>query len=665
MQRSHFRLPAMSIPDSGASDSKSAASAFPPVILDEHFRLLVESIEDYAIYLLDPTGRVTSWNPGAQKIKGYTAEEIIGKHFSVFYTEEGRAQDAPAHELREAARLGRLEDEGWRVRKDGTRFWANVVITALRHRDGGIWGYAKITRDLSERRRTEEALRQNEETLRLLVEGVNDYAIFMLDPHGNVMTWNPGAENIKGYRRDEIVGRHFSTFYPPEDIAAGKPERELLLAERDGSLEDEGWRVRKDGTLFWANVIITAVYDAERRLRGFAKVTRDMSERKRLAELEASSRRMNEFLATLSHELRNPLAPIRNALNAIALQPEDRHVVDRCHALIDRQVTHLTRLVDDLLDVGRITAGKVQLRMETVDVSEIIELGIEAARPALDARSQEISLNLPATPILMEADRTRLTQIIQNLLLNASKFSPSSTIIGITMVAAGRQLTISVADQGCGLSPDALDSIFNLFVQDRRWHGCHEGGLGIGLSLCRSLAELHGGTISAASKGLGEGSTFTIRLPYRPAALHLEVAGAETARATKPSLRVLIVDDNRDSADSLAMLMELQGHLPTITYDGAHALATAVKCRPQLAFIDLAMPGMSGYGVVRALRNLPQLSGTQFVAMTGFGQPDDQQRSREAGFDFHVVKPVELPSIEELIEHTLAALDSTRSASEP
>ncbi|MCY0854390.1 PAS domain S-box protein [Cupriavidus sp. D39] len=400
------------------------SSAPPFALLDEHFRLLVEGIENYAIYLLDPTGRVTSWNPGAEKIKGYTSKEIIGRHFSAFYTEEGRALGAPERELREAARCGRLEDEGWRVRKDGTRFWANVVIAALRHPNGEIWGYAKITRDLTERRRTEEALRQSEETLRLLVEGVKDYAIFLLDPQGNVMTWNPGAESIKGYRRDEIIGRHFSTFYPAEDIAAEKPARELLQAEREGSLEDEGWRVRKDGTLFWANVIITAVYDAEKRLRGFAKVTRDMSERKRLAELEASSQRMNEFLATLSHELRNPLAPIRNAVNAIALQPENRSVVDRCHALIDRQVTHLTRLVDDLLDVGRITAGKVQLRIETVDIREIIELGVEAARPTLDARSQQISLNLPTTPTLMEADRTRLTQIVQNLVLNASKFSP-------------------------------------------------------------------------------------------------------------------------------------------------------------------------------------------------------------------------------------------------
>ncbi|MFJ1258014.1 PAS domain S-box protein [Cupriavidus sp. CuC1] len=656
----------MSVPDSGATDHTQSVSSAPPfALLDEHFRLLVEGIENYAIYLLDPIGRVTSWNPGAEKIKGYTSKEIIGRHFSAFYTEEGRALGAPERELREAARCGRLEDEGWRVRKDGTRFWANVVIAALRHPNGEIWGYAKITRDLTERRRTEEALRQSEETLRLLVEGVKDYAIFLLDPQGNVMTWNPGAESIKGYRRDEIIGRHFSTFYPAEDIAAGKPARELLQAEREGSLEDEGWRVRKDGTLFWANVIITAVYDAEKRLRGFAKVTRDMSERKRLAELEASSQRMNEFLATLSHELRNPLAPIRNAVNAIALQPENRSVVDRCHALIDRQVTHLTRLVDDLLDVGRITAGKVQLRIETVDIREIIELGVEAARPTLDARSQQISLNLPTTPTLMEADRTRLTQIVQNLVLNASKFSPPSTSIEVNVVTASRQLTISITDQGCGLPPDSLDSIFNLFVQDRRWHGSHEGGLGIGLSVCRSLVELHGGTISAASKGLGKGSTFTIRLPYRPAALQLKDAGAGTAKATKPSLRILIVDDNRDSADSLAMLLELQGHLPTIAYDGPHALAIAEKCRPQIAFIDLAMPGMSGYAVVRALKNLPQLSDTRFVAMTGFGQPDDHQRSRDAGFDFHVVKPIELPTILELVERTLAIGDSPRTNQRP
>ncbi|HEX2543383.1 MAG TPA: PAS domain S-box protein, partial [Ramlibacter sp.] len=281
----------------------------PENVSDQRLQLLIEAVTDYGIFMLDPEGHIISWNTGAQKLKGWTRDEILGKHFSIFYPQEAVSTGWPQEELRLAKLRGRFEDEGWRLRKDGSRFWANVVITALFGPMGELSGFAKVTRDLTERRRHEEELRASEERVRLLVGSVADYAIFMLDPQGIVQSWNTGAQNIKGYTAAEIIGKHFSVFYSPEDQVSGKAEKELAAAREHGRVEDEGWRVRKDGTLFWANVVVSAIYGPDGGLRGYAKVTRDMSERRRLEELEQSSRRMNEFLAMLAHELRNPLAP--------------------------------------------------------------------------------------------------------------------------------------------------------------------------------------------------------------------------------------------------------------------------------------------------------------------------------------------------------------------
>ncbi|RCJ09693.1 PAS domain-containing sensor histidine kinase [Cupriavidus necator] len=637
-------------PDAGEPSDGRSHDIRADLLPDVPYQTLVDSVQDYAIFTLDVGGHVSSWNKGAARIKGYAREEILGKHFSQFYTPDAIARNWPQTELKAAAEQGRFEDEGWRVRKDGSRFWANVVITALKDAEGRLIGFAKVTRDMTERRRVAEALRQSEETLRLLVEGVKDYAIFMLDPDGHIVSWNSGASYIKGYRRDEIIGRHFSVFYPQEDVAAGKPSRHLALARRVGRVEDEGWRVRKDGSLFWANVTLTAVYDESRTLRGFAKVTRDMSERRRREELERSSQRMNEFLATLSHELRNPLAPVHSALAAMRLAPQDAALANRSLAMIERQVTHLSRLVDDLLDIGRITSGRIELRMEPVEFNEIIALGVEAARPALDAKMQCVDVQTHAGSIPMHADKTRLVQVMQNLVLNASKFSPPGSSVSIATTIQNRTLQVQVMDQGRGIGPHAIDDIFNLFMQESRPGADVQGGLGIGLSLCRSLVELHGGTIDAASAGPGQGSTFTLRLPL-PASRKEDArpGAALPAQGTvAPELqaqRILLVDDNRDAADSLAMLLELCGHEVTIAYDGAEALHVAPRCRPHIALIDLAMPGMDGFEVVRAMRGLAGTELTRFVALTGFGQPADRQHTEAAGFDAHLVKPVELETL--------------------
>ncbi len=300
---------------------------------------------------------------------------------------------------------------------------------------------------MTEKMQDAAKLQESEETFRLLVLNVKDYAIFMLDPHGHVVSWNAGAAQIKGYLGSEIVGRHFSAFYLPEDIAAGKPERLIQRAREQGSVQDEGWRVRKDGSLFWANVTLTAIYDEHRQLRGFAKVTRDMSERKRLEEVEASARRMKEFLATLAHELRNPLAPMYSATSIMERAPEDVQLVRTNLGIVSRQLRHLTRLVDDLLDVGRIAAGKLEMRRSVIPVREVISAAIEGSMPAFEAKAQRIETQLDNADFHVFGDLIRLAQVLQNLLINASKFSPEGTTITLRCGLNGRIGQLSVADQ--------------------------------------------------------------------------------------------------------------------------------------------------------------------------------------------------------------------------
>ncbi|WP_028224139.1 PAS domain-containing hybrid sensor histidine kinase/response regulator [Paraburkholderia ferrariae] len=664
----------MTKPDSGLAPPGSAAPQAESLAAVGHssrrFEALVQPIEDYAIFLLDPEGCVATWNRGAARIKGYEAHEIIGQHFSRFYTEEAKARRWPEHELEQAVLHGRFNDEGWRVRKDGSMFWANVVITALREHDGSLAGFAKVTRDLTVERRQVEALRLSEERFRLLVENVSDYAIFMLDPEGHVVSWNSGATNLIGYRPAEIVGQHVSVFYPIEDLADGLPEAEMRRAAEEGRSVNEGWRVRKDGSMFWANVTLTAIHDAQGRLTGFAKVTRDLTESRRNEELEHSSEQMKQFLALLAHELRNPLAPVRNAIATLRLAPLTSAETDRARDLIERQIVHLTRLVDDLLDVGRITSGKIELREAPLELHEVIAHAVEAAQPFTAGRGQQVDVQVPETPLRMIGDHTRLVQVLQNLLHNASKFSPDGSRIVIDVHAASRVAQIQVRDHGRGLRPGTFESIFGLFSQDRTLPGPSENGLGIGLMLCRSLVELHGGTISATSAGPGTGSTFSIRLPLERTGMHglgplssapslsplspplagaAHAAPSVPAAPALPALRVLIVDDNCDSADSLAMLFELKGHDVRVAYSARQARERIADFTPDAALIDIAMPEIDGYAALRELRGEVRLANTLFAAMTGFGQAADVELTRAAGFEMHLVKPVDAARFDEVL----------------
>jgi PAS domain S-box-containing protein len=622
----------------------------------EQLRLLVDGVEDYAIFLLDRDGYVRSWNRGAQRIKGYTAAEIVGQHFSRFYRPEDRLGGKLAAELATATREGQYREEGWRVRKDGTLFWASVLISALRDPGGQVTGFLKITRDLTERREAEEALRRSEERFRLLVESVQDYAIFMLDERGYVASWNAGAQRIKGYTAGEIVGRHFSTFFTEEDVRSGRPARELEVAIAEGRYEEEGWRVRKDGTTFWANVLITAVRDEQGRLRGFAKVTRDITERLRAeeqrmalvreqaarAEAETSSRLKDEFLAVLSHELRTPLNAIvgwTELLRSHALTPSQEA---KALEIVERNARVQTQIVSDVLDISRVTAGKLRLTPRRIDLRGPVVAAVETVEPAAQAKGLTFDVDL-GEPAWVWGDPDRLQQIAWNLLSNAVKFTPREGRVTVRVRGDGGEVELLVRDTGAGIAPAFLPHAFDAFRQEdasaRRTHG----GLGLGLAIVRHLTELHGGRVEAASEGEGRGSEFRLRLPappVEPAPRREEVA---PAAPRLDGIRVLVVDDHDDSRALITLALAALGATVTEANDADKAYAMLVEERPDVLVADIEMPGRSGYELVEQVRALPRGSGglVPAIALTAYARTEDRVRALMAGFQLHLAKPVQ------------------------
>jgi PAS domain S-box-containing protein len=530
--------------------------------------------------------------------------------------------------------------------------WANVIITAVHDESGNFIGFSKITRDLTERRENEERLRRSEERFRLLLEGVEDYAIYMLDPEGRVTSWNAGAERITGYSAAEIIGHSFERFYPPEDVTLGRPADELRRALLNRRAEDHGWRLRKDGTRYWAEVVVTSLLDGEGRLRGFAKVTRDLSEQKRIESLEEQGRNLTEFMAMLAHELRNPLAPIRNALGIMNVSKESSPQIAWARDVIERQTSHLSRLVDDLLDVSRITRGKMRMQGAPMDVSVALHRALESSRPLIDSRRHNLHLKLPAEPLTVNGDDVRLTQVFLNLLNNAAKYTPEGGEIRLEARYKGGDVVVSVRDNGVGIAPQMLENVFDLFTQGERTIDRAAGGLGIGLTLARRIVALHGGTVVARSAGVGAGAEFVVSLPR----LNLELADAQApargyelpSGARKRS--ILVVDDNADAATSMAMLLRMVGHEVDIEHDGQGALKRIAAKTPDVVLLDIGLPGMSGYEVAKHLRARPEGQGLKIFAMTGYGQEEDRRRSLASGFDGHLVKPVMPADIFSLIE---------------
>jgi PAS domain S-box-containing protein len=492
---------------------------------DRQLALLVSSALDYAIFMLDPDGHVMTWNLGAQRINGYTEQEIVGQHFSVFYTEDDKARDHPADELRQALRAGRYEEEGWRLRKDGSRFWASVTITPIRDETGALIGFGKVSRDLTARRLSEqqtraralelEAANRQLEEFRRLVSSVRDYAIFMLDPGGHIMSWNAGARRLKGYEPEEIIGRHFSTFYMAEDRARSHPARELEIATREGRYEEEGWRVRKDRTTFWAGVTITAIRDDDGRLTGFAKVTRDLTSRREselalqqaVEELRAVNDELDRFAAIAAHDLTDPLRTISGFAELLEhgeLGPSEREYVAHIRASSIR----LTRMLQGLLTYAR--AGKPTGAAEVIDLAVTTEEVLADLAGPIGDRGADVAVSLPAGAAV-RADAADVRTIMQNLISNAVKFGDlEHPMVRIGAVADGPVLRVVVDDNGSGVADHDRERIFTAFERGHTEEGL--AGHGLGLAICQRLVERHGGELGF-EPGPERGSRFWFTLP--------------------------------------------------------------------------------------------------------------------------------------------------------
>ncbi len=928
----------------------------------EQYRLMVEGTKDYAIFMLDSEGRVASWNAGAERIKGYSAEEIIGSHFSRFYPPEAVERGWPEEELRRAVADGRIEDEGWRVRKDGSRFWANVVITALRDEAGTLRGFGKVTRDVTERREAEETARrllqeeaarraaeesaqeasQQREQLRVTLSSIGD-AVIVTDADGEVtflnpvasrltgwrlqeavgqplervfpivneqsrravenpvaralrenavvalanhtalvarggaevpiedsaapiraedgsvagvvmvfrdvterrraeeararlaaivessadaivsksldgviQSWNSGAERIFGYTAAEAVGRSITLVIPQERL---DEERSILERLRRGDpLEHfETVRVAKDGRLLNISLTVSPLRDAEGNVIGASKVARDITEKKRaeselhkqterirllweaaavlltteepdammralfsriaphfgldaylnfmvneagdalrlesylgipeeaahsmrrlefgqavcgavavtrepitanrihqsddprvqlvkgfgirayacnpllaggrllgtlsfasrtrdtfdadeqeflrtvcryitvayerlrlVRELREGDRKKDDFIALLAHELRNPLAPIRNGLEVLRLS-DDPGVRARSQAMMDRQLTHMVRLIDDLLDVSRINRNKMELRRSRLTLSEVVASAVETARPLTDEAGHELTVSLPATPVHLNADLTRLSQVFSNLLTNSAKYTPRGGRIWLSAERHNGEVVVSVRDTGIGVPAEALGKIFDMFSQVDRGLERSTGGLGIGLALVKGLVEMHGGTVTAASEGEGKGSTFTVTLPVIADPTPPPAEVPSRAGVASFGRRVLVVDDNRDGAHSMADMLLLLGNEVRTAYDGLEAIAAAEEFRPEVILMDIGMPQLNGFDATRRIRAQPWGKEIAIIALTGWGQEGDRELSRAAGCDGHLVKPVDLADLEKLL----------------
>ncbi len=486
----------------------------------------------------------------------------------------------------------------------------------------------------------------------LLMENVKDYGIFTLDTEGRVVSWSVGATRVLGYEESEIIGKTFAIIFTGEDLADGRPEFELRTARESGRAEDERWHVRKDGTRFWASGVITPLYDSDGALQGYAKILRDITERKRAEEaLAEANRRKDEFLAMLAHELRNPLAPIMNAAQLLKREGAGNATLEQAHGIIERQLARIVRIVDDLLDVSRITRGKIQLKRERVTLQTVIANAVEASRSFIESRKHVLTVSVPQEAVWLEADPVRMEQVLVNLLSNAAKYTEPGGKIDLTAERQGNECVSRVKDTGIGIAAEMLPRVFDLFVQADQSLDRSQGGLGIGLTLVKQLVAMHGGTVEARSEGVGDGSEFILHLPVVPETMGLKPQDAPiaTGRKSQP-WRILIVDDNTDTAESLAMLLRLSGHETRVAHTGQSGLQLAVAEKPDVVLLDIGLPGMDGYQVAKRIREHQELDQTRLIAISGYGQDTDRERSAKAGFNHHLVKPVDPARLQALLD---------------
>ena len=501
----------------------------------------------------------------------------------------------------------------------------------------------------------------NRERYRVIVEGAVGFAIFTFDTKGIITSWNAGAEEMLGYTESEILGRDFRTIFTPEDLRDRQADQEMRIAAAAGRALDERWHLKKGDVPFYAQGLVMPLKDDAGEIRGFLKMIRDKTEERRLQEalrertdeLEEADRHKNQFLAMLAHELRNPLAAIRNAVT-LAARSGTQEDLEWSRDVTARQVKNFAHLIDDLLDVSRITQGKIQLHKQVIDAGPVLRHAVETVTPLVEERKHELLLSFTSAELSIEADATRVEQMLVNLLTNAAKYTPAGGRIQLIAGMEGAEFVCRVRDNGVGIPPELLPRMFDLFAQADQTLARSEGGLGIGLTLVRSLAELHGGTIAATSDGPDQGSEFVLRLPAGSTA---QARGPDPSNGPGPrplrALRLLVVDDNEDSAAGMARLLKLSGHSVRVAHCGLDALELARAFEPEAILLDIGLPGMDGYEVAAQLRREACCKGSLIVAVSGYGEEQARTRSVESGFDHHLVKPVNFDAL-------LAVMDRAR-----
>lgn len=762
---------------------------------DAWLRLVFDNTTDYALIVTDTDGLITHWEGVADGVVGWQADEVIGKSLALIFAPEDKAEGRLEIELALARENGRAEDKRWHIRKDGKRFFADGVMVPLLNPDNRLRGFAKIFRDVTERKLADEQLSLSNDCFSLLLESSGE-GIYGMGPDSSCTFLNAAGAAMLGYHSSELVGRPIhgvihqkhpdGSHYPVEQchigiaakagtsvriddevfwhkdghavpvsysvspiIVNGKPsgavvtytdatqrrqaedrlkasEERVRIATDAAELGMWSWRP-SDDMVTWENDRMYEIFglprsaepvNAARFLREFvhpqdaAQFTKavkltvesgarfhfegrftptgcaehwveftgllqrasdgsplqivgtasDTTRRKRTeedlrtlaAELSEANRKKGEFLATLAHELRNPLAPIRTGLMVLRLAGDNPEAAARVRDMMERQVTHMVHLVDDLLDVARISRGKVELKKARVDLKKVVSSAIETSLPQIEASHHELSVIMPDEPLLLDADATRLAQVLSNLLTNAAKYTLPGGRIKLAVNREDSEVVISVTDSGVGIPVEALSTVFEMFAQVSKHLTQAQGGLGIGLSLVRHLIELHDGKVSVYSQGEGKGSTFIVRLPLAAEGDQRIPVAVARVRSTGDQahrrIRVLIADDNEDAGTALAEYLKIAGHTVRVVNNGNDALQTARTFRPELMLLDIGMPGLNGYEVARAVRATAGIEQTELVALTGWGTDEDRAKAVQAGFDHHLTKPASSAEIERIVE---------------
>jgi PAS domain S-box-containing protein len=627
------------------------ATSLPEHQVAELHRLMNEEIKEVAVFFTDPDGFITVWNRGAEEMKGFTAQDAIGSHLSMLYTEEQKSKNWPRHNLDEAIKHGFYREETWRQRKDGSLFWAQISLTALRDHGGKLIGFSKVTLDLTDHKRLESCVKEREDTKRILRAA-----------NAGMWTWRPGTGQVEVCANFMgLLGHHGA----PVDMtlaqwlglvdAQDRPRvaEKFARAEADGPgspLVVEARMRRQDGSCRW--FYMHADWSREKEGDPFilsgvnvdiqALKTAGEGLRQAVVKLEEADARKDEFLAMLAHELRNPLAPIRSAAELLKIAELDPAQVQKTSEIIARQAEHMTGLVDDLLDVSRVNRGLVTLEKKPLDIRHIVTDAVEQVNPLIEARRQRLALELSARPAMVEGDPKRLVQVVGNLLNNAAKYTPEGGHLLLKTEVLAGEVVLSVVDDGIGMAPDLALRVFDLFAQAERTPDRSSGGLGLGLALVKSLVELHGGTVSCDSEGPGKGSRFTVQLPLlaRPGRNAAPESGDAALAVDKP-LRVMIVDDNVDAAQMMAMFLQASGHDVAVEYDARRALERARAESPDVFLLDIGLPDVNGNELARLIRAQPQTAHAVLIAVTGYSHERDRKTAMEAGFQHYLVKPVD------------------------